>query len=122
MAVRMTFQMPNTQIPAQGPVGIPIAFDFTTRQQISGDLALEQMQGAIEFVQSIFIDNRFNVQPFTISFGGMGYTIQVKPGRQGIWPVLAANGAMNFSGASNGGIVVPVIMFNTMQPYFYWDT
>jgi hypothetical protein len=113
--------MPNNATPVSGSIGIPVPFDFTNKQQVSGDLTLEQMQSSIEYVQSIFIDNRANAQPFTIQFSGLQYTIQVKPGRQGIWPVLAAIGALQFTAVSAGGVVVPTIMFNAVMPYFFWD-
>lgn len=122
MAQRATFQLPNSQKPLQGPVGISVPFDFTTRDTVAGDLALEQMSGSIEFVQAIFIDNRLNTKPFTITFNGLQYTIQVKAGRQGIFPVLCAIGVCSFSATSPAAaLIVPTIMFNVQQPYFTWD-
>lgn len=123
--MRSSFPMPNTANPSSGPVGIPVPFNFNAgaAQNLSMDLALEQMAGKIDFIQSIFIDNRTSGQPFTILFSGMQYTIQCRPGRSGIWPVLAAQGALAFT--ANCPVVAPTtvntIMFNTDQSYFYWD-
>lgn len=119
---RMSFQLPNTQRPTQGPCGIPVPFDFTTRDVVTGDLTLEQASGTIEYVQSIFIDNRFNAKAFVIVFGGLQYTIQCKAGRQGLFPVITATGSLQFTATSIGsGIVVPTIMMNVEQNYFTWD-
>lgn len=119
---RASFQLPNTQKPSQGPAAISVPMDFTGgKTQVNGDLALEQMTGTLEFVQSIFIDNRLNAQPFTITFSGTSYTIQCKAGRQGIFPVIAANGALSFTAVSNGGVIVPTLFMNVQYPYFIWD-
>lgn len=121
---RMSFSLPNTQKPVQGPVGINVDFSFTALiQQISSDLALEQMQGVIEFVQSIYIDNRLNAQPFVITFSGLQQTIQCRPGRSGIFPVIAANGSLAFTAVSPvaAPLTVRTIMMNVEQNYFVWD-
>jgi hypothetical protein len=121
MAQRAAFQIAVGATPKQGAVGIAINFDFTAVQVITSDLALEQQQGAIDFVQSIFIDNRLNAQPFVIVFSGLRYTIQCRAGRQGIFPVIAATGNLGFTATSTGGIIVPAIMMNTSAPAFVWD-
>lgn len=120
--VRSSFQIPQRARPVLSAKGVAVNFDFSAVNQISGDLTQEQLTDAIDFVQSIFIDNRLNAQAFVISFAGLGYTIQVRPGRQGIWPVITSTGALQFTAVStNAGIVIPTIMFNEEMPYFFWD-
>lgn len=123
--MRSSFPMPNTANPSSGPVGIPVPFLFGAgaAQNVAMDLALEQMAGKIDFIQSIFIDNRASGQPFTIVFSGMSYVIQCRAGRSGTWPVLAAQGALSFTANCPvaAPATVPTIMFNTEQSYFYWD-
>lgn len=122
MASRSAFPLPNTQKPNAGPVGVNVALDFTTVDNVAGDLALEQMQGQIEYVQAIYIDNSKNTKSLTITFGGIGYSITVKAGRQGIFPVVAPQGSLRWTAQSIAAVVVvPVILFNVQQPYFQWD-
>lgn len=121
MVSRATFQLPVGATPKQGNIGIGVDFDFRTVGQVNGDLSVEQQQGQIDFVQSIFIDNRLNASPFVITFSGLRYTIQCRAGRQGIFPVLAASGNLSFTAVSAGGIIVPTIMMSEKTAYFVWD-
>jgi len=122
MPARMSFPLPNTKNPVSGPVGIPVSLDFTATDNVRGDLALEQMQGVLDFVQAIYIDNSANTKSLKITFSGLAYSITVKAGRQGVFPVLAQQGALSWQAQSIGAaLVVPVIMFNVQQPYFQWD-
>lgn len=118
----MSFPLPNSQKPSSGPVGIPVGLDFTGGDNAVGDLALEMMQGVLEFVQAIYIDNSKNTKSLTITFSGMAYNITVKAGVQGIFPVITQQGALSWRAASVGAaLVVPIILFNVQQPYFQWQ-
>lgn len=89
--------------------------------QISTDFGLEQMQGTIEFIQAIYINNRANGNPVNIVFGGMSYEIQCRANRQGIWPVISPVGRLDLTASATNGMKVPCIAFNVQQPYFTWD-
>lgn len=102
-------------------MGIPTLLDFTGITQLSVDFALEQMQGSIEFIQAIYINNAANANPVNIVFAGMQYAIQCRASRQGIWPVLAPAGALALTASATAGMKVPIIVFNVQQPYFAWD-
>lgn len=125
--MRVGFQIPNQAVPVEGGVALPYNFDFTAVTTVRGDLALEQQQGVIAFVQSIFIDNRFNANPFIINFSGTNYTIQCRAGRQGIFPVIASMGNLAFAansqtgGGAAAGLIVPTLMMNTAINFFTWD-
>lgn len=119
----MSFPLPNSQKPNSGPIGIPVALDFTAVDNVVGDLALEQMQSVIEFVQAIYIDNSKNTKSLTITFSGMAYTITIKAGVQGIFPVITQQGALSWRAQSIGAaVLVPTIMFNVQQPYVQWQS
>lgn len=118
----MSFPLPNSKSPLTGPVGVPVTLDFTAGDNIRGDLALEQMQTVIDFVQAIYIDNSKNMKSLSIVFSGMAYNITVKAGVQGVFPVITQAGALSWSAQSVGaGVAVPVIMFNVQQSYFQWQ-
>lgn len=120
---RATFQLPNNLKPLQGPCGLGINFDFTGGVlAIPADLMREQQSGIIDYVQSIFIDNRLNGSAFKITFSGFSFVINCKANRQGLFPVLApSGGALSFLAESAGGVVVPTIMINVPMAYFTWD-
>lgn len=120
--MRTSFNMPNTQMPVQGPVGVSVLLDFTATDNVIGDLTLEQAGSVIDYVQAIYIDNSLNTKSLSIIFSGMQYTITVKAGRQGVFPVLTANGSFSWRATSVGAaVVVRTIMMNVQQPYFQWD-
>lgn len=122
MPARMPFYLPNSQKPVQGPCGINVELDFRTVDNVVGDLALEQMQGSLDFIQSIYIDNSANTKSLSITFSGTGYNITMKAGRQGIFPVIAAVGRLSWSAQSvAAAVLVKTIMMNEQQPYFQWD-
>jgi hypothetical protein len=122
MPARMSFTLPNTQKPTSGPVAIPVALDFTSTDNVTGDLVLEQSQGVIEFVQSIYINNKANTKSLTIIFGGLAYDITIKAGQQGMFPVLVPNGSISWKATSVGAaLLVPTIMYNVEQAPFLWQ-
>lgn len=122
MPARMSFALPNTSKPTSGPVGVNVALDFTAGDNVVGDLALEQSQGVIEYVQSIWIDNSLNTKSLSIIFSGMQQKITVKAGQQGLFPVLAAVGRFGWSAQSIGAaVVVPTIMMNQEVTPFLWQ-
>jgi hypothetical protein len=122
MAVRPSFPVARNAQPEQGSKGTPVNFDFTLINVVNGDLMLEQGQNGISFVQSIWIDNRLNAQAFVITFLGLSYTIQVRAGRQGTYPVYNTSGDIRFTATSNGaGIIVPTIMFNFLETPWWQD-
>lgn len=119
---RPSFALPNSQIPTQGPVGIPVALDFTASDNVVGDLTTEQQNGVIDFVQAIWIDNRLNTKTLLITFSGLQQTLSIRAGRQGCYPVLPGPGRLSWNASSVGsGVLVSTIMFNVKLPYFSYD-
>lgn len=119
MPIRMSFPLANTAKPVAGPVGVNVPLDFTLTNNVSSDLALEQMQGVLDFVQSIYINNFANTKALSITFNGLQYQINVAAGGWGIYPVLGTAGTLSWTATSVGaGLLVPTIMFNVAVPYF----
>lgn len=103
---------------------MPDLFDFSPAGLVSitRDYANEQMQGNIEFLQSMYIDNSLNASAVTFVFAGMQYKIVCKPNFQGVWPVLLPIGAASLTVTATNGVKVPVIFFNVPQTYWNWPT
>lgn len=113
----MSFSLPNSQIPTEGPVGIPLVLDFTGGDNVTGDFALEQTSGTINFVQSAWIDNSKNTKALTLTISGTGQIITLKAGMVAMLPIIAANGSFSWRAQSVGAAVqVPVIFMNVDRP------
>lgn len=122
--VRPTIPLTITAEPVEGAAAVFVPFPFTPAlQSFTFDLTQEMAIGAIGFVQSIYIDNRANAQPFIITFQGTQYAIQVRPGRAGIWPVIAQQGPISFTGQSAvaANFTVNTLLMNCEMPYIYTD-
>lgn len=124
MAGRSSFAMPNTQKSNSGPYGLIVPLAFTAAiQTINSDIIQEMQTNAIDMVQSIFIDNTNNAVAFAITFGGFSYSINVRAGRFGIWPILVPQGPVSFS--ANSPVATPFtvncIFMNQIMPYMYTD-
>jgi hypothetical protein len=118
----MSFGLPNTSKPTSGPIGVNVALDFTVGDNITGDLGLEQMQGVIEYVQSIWIDNSLNTKSLSIVFSGTQQKLTIKAGQQALLPVIATNGKLNWAAQSIGAnVIVPTIMMNQEVTPFLWQ-
>ena len=89
---------------------------------ISGDLVQEIEAEAIDFVQSLFIDNSLNPSPlvFTIANGSAnGQIIRAAPFSQGVYEVTpeAAPG-FRFTAQTQPAITISVLAYNIAMPYY----
>lgn len=113
---RGIFGIPLDAQPTDGGIGVTLAFDFTGGAIVStGDLTLEQMSGAIGFVQSCYIDNSLSTKPLSITVAGTLQTITIKAGQQGYFPLVPFTGTFSWSatcGAVSAAVKVPVIFMN----------
>jgi hypothetical protein len=122
MASRVASPVARNAQPEQGSKGVPVNFDFTATNVVSSDLTIEMQSNQISFVQSVWIDNRLNAQPFVLTFLGLNYTVQVRAGRQGTYPVYSTSGDLRFTATSVGAaIIVPTIMFNFLETPWWQD-
>lgn len=120
MAFKIGLMLP----PAQN-VAMPFTFDFTNQAQYDKDLFQEQSNEKMPYVQSVWIDNSGNSAAFTLAFDGMGFSITVKAGTQGLYPVLQAEGAPTFHGSvavAGAGKLTKIILLSMPVPYKDWAT
>lgn len=91
--MRASFALPNLLVPEKGGIMIPLVLDFSASQTLQFDFALEQMFGAADFFQSIYIKNRPNVNTLTLTFPASGYSIVARSAQEGEWPLLVPKNA-----------------------------
>lgn len=116
-----SFQIAARSHPSQGARAIQAALDFTVLTVVQGDFFFEEINGHIDFIQSVKIDNSANASPFTIVFpgvGSLGDKIVVPPNTQGVYPVTSPLGKLSYVASSAGGVVVSCIFYNIEQPYY----
>lgn len=124
--MKTMFPIPNTQEPNQGPKGLLAPLLFATRASIvvSDDTMVEQQSGAFEGPQCAWIDNRQNTQAVAVTFLGLNYTLQVRAGRQGLFPVLVAAGVCRWTAAvaNNAQLIdVPMVLVNQNMGAWFMD-
>lgn len=73
----------------QGPCCLTFKCDFTAIAAYAFDLALEEMQDDMEFIQSVHINNLLNANPLTLKFGGTEQSLTVPLNKQAILPAYA---------------------------------
>lgn len=96
--MRAAFALPTLATPKSGGMFLPVALDFSASGTLEFDFWLNQATGASEFFQSIYIKNRPNANPLTVTFPQTGYSIRVLSGQQGDWPLLVPkNVALRFT-------------------------
>jgi hypothetical protein len=105
-----------------GPRGIGFSFDFTAAGSngapIPGDFTLEESNGIVGSLQSVWIDNRLNsANNFTLSFPTLGQVISVPKNFQGVFPIIEPT-PLRFIAASAGLVLVPCIFLNMPAAYY----
>lgn len=116
-----SFQISARSHPSAGSKVIQEVFDFTAAVSIIGDFLLEMMDGHIDNIQSVKIDNSQNPDQFillVLGVGTVGDTIVVPPNTQGVYPITAPIGKLNYVASSFGGVKVPVNFYNIELPYY----
>lgn len=109
--IKTAFPVFNGYAPMQGPKALPVTLDFTATQIITFDLLLEETQGVIQYVQSIWVDNADNASPLTLTFAQTNQRIVVPANAQGAWPVIAPD-QTQVKAQSVGGVICSVILLN----------
>ena len=122
MASKVAFPLSFNSQPEEGVKGLPYNLDFTAVTAFNFDIAIEQQSNMIATVQSVWIDNHANLQPMTIAFGSsLGHVLQIRAGRQGVYPVFSTSGILRIGAFSTGAVIVPIILFNVQLTPWYQD-
>lgn len=121
---RNSFQTTNLTQPAAGSVAIDVLLDFTIGPVLNLDITAEFLDGVIDFVQSVYIDNADNASPLDLVFHGapVDYRIRVKANTQGWYPIAWPKGPGRFVASSAGVLKVNIIVANYAMPYLSWAT
>lgn len=115
-----SFQPPSLALPNAGSMAVAITLDFTDSGVSHGDLTAEIMDGKVDFVQSVYIDNADNAANLDLTFLGapVPQRVRAQPYSQGWYPVAWPKGAARFMAQTSQGQKVNVIFANFPMPYF----
>lgn len=120
--MRNSFQSANLAQPNAGSQAIAVPLDFTSTANIAVDLTQEFMDGVLDFVQSVYIDNADNPAPIDIIFNGapVPQRVRAQAFSQGWYAVAWPVGAGRVVAKTSQGQVVQVIFANYAMPYVVW--
>lgn len=79
----------NGMAPTEGPKALTINFDLSETGSMSDDLLLENTNGVIQFVQTVYVDNSLNPNDLTIYFPITRQKLVIPATAQGNWPVFS---------------------------------
>lgn len=108
----MAWAVFGSQIPKEGPKAVPIRLDFSAADTYTLDLGNRQHLGAIQLIQSIFVDTSLVDVNLTVLFNGANQLITIKGRTNGYYTVLAANPVNFIFTCPAGGAVVTVALLN----------
>lgn len=119
--LKTAFSVYNGYAPNDTPKALPIAFDLTSVSFTEVDLLLENTQGVIGYVQSIYVDNSNNPEILNVLFYGTMQRLTVPAFAQGIWPVFSADQVkFKISTIPNDGATGNIILLNVPMPLTQW--
>ena len=112
----------NGMVPKEGPKVLTYPFDFSSGSgTLEDDLLLENTNGVIQFVQSVYVDNSANPNPLTILFRITRQKIVIPANAQGIWPVFSIDQTQfQLSTTVNANAVGTLIFLNVPMPLTQW--
>ena len=101
---------------------LPVTLVFTASiTSISDDLVLENTNGMISAVQTVYIDNSQNQALFVLKLKDSGQQIVVPPYSQGYWPVICWQ-SVSYTAISYFACSVNVSFLNTAVKQCCWST
>lgn len=107
--------------PVEYPLSIPIVLDFSTDSEIDFDLEREQTLGNIDFIQTIFVDNKDNTAAVDFKFAG-GQTLRIPAGAQGYYPVTCEFGKFRavITTTPSNPLLIPIQLLNVPVSSQQW--
>ena len=117
-----SFQPPSLAQPLAGSMAIAQRLDFTASGRLNIDLSNEVIDGKLDFIQTIYIDNADNTAALDILFTGgpRPQRIRAQPYSQGFYAVTWPKGMARLTATTAQGIFVDVIYYNCPMPYVVW--
>jgi hypothetical protein len=85
------FPVFNMTLPAEGPVSVPLNYDFAASQEYNVDLTELVNNGVISFVSGAWIDNQDNAEAVTLVCNATGMRIVIPANSQAWYSLLATN-------------------------------
>jgi len=115
-----SFQTPNLALPSEGSKAIATVLDFSETNRIVGDLQNEVINGKLDFIQSIYIDNADNPANLDLTFIGapISQRIRAQPYTQGWYPISWPVGNARFVAETTEGVAINLIFANYAMPYY----
>ncbi len=113
----------NALIPPEGPAAVPLVLDFSKAGSFNIDVQQLMQKGngypGLSVIQTVYVDNEDNPDPFVINVSATGQNITVGAGVQGYYPIFSpGQGTISFSTGSQA--IVSVFLANVPIPPTQW--
>jgi hypothetical protein len=103
------------------PKAVPITLDVSNSKLAIIDLTQLIQQGRIDGVQTVFVDNTTNSEPFSLQVQGLAQTLIVPPQAQAYLPILARVPTQIICYSLNSSAsAVPLVLLNVPMPAAVW--
>lgn len=100
------FDIYNMMLPGRGPLDVPVFLDFSTVTEIEIDFSDIINKGLLDYVSTVFINNRSNSQDITFICEGTNMNLIFPAGYVGLLPLLVPNPAKIKAIASAVGFTI----------------
>lgn len=115
--MKTAFPIYNGYAPAEGAKGLPVDLNFTVNATLDFDLMLENAQGVIQYVQSMWVDNSTNPNALTFNFGTTSQRVTIPAFASGVWPVITSDQLrVRISSTVGATSLAQVIFLNVPMP------
>ena len=115
-----SFGVNNIIVPKGGPKTIPAILDFSNTGSIDIDGELVVSQGAIEYLQGVFIDNSKNAVALTLTIHGTEQPIICPPNAQGYFAILCQNPPKMTAQTTQAALQIKVFFYNVPIQSIVW--
>lgn len=116
-AVSLAMQM----VPKEGPLGVPLNFDFSAQPFYLVDFSEATQQNRISCVQSLYIDASGVDAPIVVQDQSTGFTIVAMPRTQGFYQFMTPNPAKIQVSCASAVSGVQVFAYNIAIPSAVWS-
>lgn len=118
---RLAWEVAFGNAPRKGSLCMPIDVDLSIENPGNINLNDVLLRDVIEFVQTLFIDNRANPAVLTITMRGTGQVLSIPGNAQAYMPVCCTQDNSHFSFSTTGTPVIPVEFLNFPMPAIVWS-
>jgi len=120
-AMKTAYPIFNGYAPKEGTKGMTFKFDFTVTPTMEIDMLLENTNGVMQFVQTIYADNSTNPNPLVVYVPATEQRLVIPAGAGGNWPLFCIDQVrIILASVVDPAATGSVILLNVPMPLTQW--